>query len=1001
MQAEQALYWRETEKGLDKEAVVLQMVATPDTYGTLPPLKSLSWSEVALDALRNLQSSFRDVPGNGPKYLPYRSLRGALEACLDNPVLVHAKLGDTWKVTDGKKAMPAVAMVAGDENLEANANRAVKAWCDMVLSREGSQYDAKLVETLTRIAEDGEAFSIDMMDTGIRSDARLNFPAAREAVLLRAAYALSGLNAFGLSDKGGLIRSVRSDASNNSLEFLTWPIMQEGSYVSGVLRVTAATAPWTEFPLLTFDVSKRRWCPILPSGGDLFMQKSVNGTLLIRDRLSSIGFSASIRDKVIQPEHTPAFALGLLKLNGDFSSDLEALMSKSDDSYFLGIPVKTTYRKVLRSVGAGAGLSTTDAINAFSSAVEALAPYGMEPVPLVDQKKFKALETLGNRPVLKGIHLKQALDASPDIEVSERLREEIGKIAASQESAEPLETFREKMRSRLQLAYGDAPPVVQAFVQTPEDGELARLCIRAMFGDALTFETDFLPENTHGPYVRWKGKRAQRERFDAVMGAWRPTAEAWAKRAPEGPRLSLVIAPNRFEILNPNTGKTAIYDDDNVSKPAGRAALAHYADASSQFLVPWGRFPSDKLSEYLHRIQAAACDLLFGHAGLVRPVKKGLETAFPSEDDRPTCIVSLSRLRRNEGSRHGGDASDVLVATRLDVTEGRCLARSMLGWKSYGAIDASPWEPQRDALRRLATTPLRSTGQNIAEKARTLSEFVCKMLDGLVAENQRPLLIVDFTNLSGMWKWLSDKEISGPFKIGEDVFDPSMRWPGLRIVRLRTGIAPRLAHTQHSHYEPIRADGSPADEEARKLAKFSVLSSVARIGALDVGRPHYVLTASYSEINSSAARGMSQLEQPEKMTKIMGTRRKELVALEGNIYEVQPGRNVGRDPYRRPVPLDATVALAQPGDDPDRIALLLAWLRSGYGHTDAHTFLPMPLFFKKEMRNQMSMYILEEEENEFSEEEEGAGGASHADSEDGADDADGENSSTSARLCQF
>lgn len=62
-----------------------------------------------------------------------------------------------------------------------------------------------------------------------------------------------------------------------------------------------------------------------------------------------------------------------------------------------------------------------------------------------------------------------------------------------------------------------------------------------------------------------------------------------------------------------------------------------------------------------------------------------------------------------------------------------------------------------------------------------------------------------------------------------------------------------------------------------------------------------------------------------------------------------------------PNPLEIVVTLRGPMDDPDRIAELVERLRYGFGHYNDWTSLPAPLFFERVVRDYISGFTLDEQ----------------------------------------
>jgi hypothetical protein len=70
-----------------------------------------------------------------------------------------------------------------------------------------------------------------------------------------------------------------------------------------------------------------------------------------------------------------------------------------------------------------------------------------------------------------------------------------------------------------------------------------------------------------------------------------------------------------------------------------------------------------------------------------------------------------------------------------------------------------------------------------------------------------------------------------------------------------------------------------------------------------------------------------------------------------------------------PNPLEIVVTLRQAGDDPDRIAEFVERLRYGFGHYAEWTALPAPLFFERVVRDYISGFALEDDQDEADDDE--------------------------------
>lgn len=126
---------------------------------------------------------------------------------------------------------------------------------------------------------------------------------------------------------------------------------------------------------------------------------------------------------------------------------------------------------------------------------------------------------------------------------------------------------------------------------------------------------------------------------------------------------------------------------------------------------------------------------------------------------------------------------------------------------------------------------------------------------------------------------------------------------------------------------------------------------------------HYWLTSGYFQ--SSLPRGLSvyrNLTSFVPVAKVNGIPPTNSVAHKGLLAE--HSFDLSKATYRVPNAIDVTVASVLDGDDPDRIAQLVANLRYGYGHTPAATSLPAPLSFESKARDYMTRFGLDEADAE-------------------------------------
>lgn len=169
--------------------------------------------------------------------------------------------------------------------------------------------------------------------------------------------------------------------------------------------------------------------------------------------------------------------------------------------------------------------------------------------------------------------------------------------------------------------------------------------VRVLWGDAVEMVSQRLPQGVHGPREALPGKelKGQAERVALRREAWRPLAEEIARQGRRA--FCLVLA---HEYYPPDADGGAWKHDDKVNKPATRAALAAYAGASVQFLLPAAesRGGGVDLTNFLHRAQAALRDLISAHSGRVVGLREAVAACFPDET-APRQLIGITVVRRN------------------------------------------------------------------------------------------------------------------------------------------------------------------------------------------------------------------------------------------------------------------------------------------------------------------------------------------------------------------
>ncbi len=275
-------------------------------------------------------------------------------------------------------------------------------------------------------------------------------------------------------------------------------------------------------------------------------------------------------------------------------------------------------------------------------------------------------------------------------------------------------------------------------------------------------------------------------------------------------------------------------------------------------------------------------------------------------------------------------------------------------------------------MKRIASPEVTASlgdGRNVERDS--FQKFVRTVIDDSALAGDRPLVLIDSTSAASLWPWLTDREIGDAVTIGGERVDMASRWPGTRIVRVRTGRAGRVVERKTSRYE--RVDGATGEATGEFVDRYcpSITARAIRLSDAPAGRgAHYWVTSGYFQM--SVPRGLSVYRNlhsffPAKKEKGLALPR----GVSASGLFTRHVFDIAKALYRLPNPIDVTVAACAEGDDPDRIAHLVASLRYGYGHTGATTTLPAPLSFESKARDYMTRFALDEADAEDALDDEG------------------------------
>lgn len=758
---------------------------------------------------------------------------------------------------------------------------------------------------------------------------------------------------------GPVYRIVPSGSGGNTVQFETWPVPTEGGPYSMTATFSVETAPWCGRPIVVVEAGRRPWMPDLPRPSALMRQRELRGHILGKDRSPvAVEFSCAVRRGEVQEPFSPAFMQQVLGVRADLAAGIAALAQRglADGNTFVGFPYATRFGSHHVKLGA----STRDLLDLFDAAAVRLVGVGMRPLGFEDigppprrsEEFHKAVSlsmvigdvarTLGHNEIGERAVAEACAALGGDGPMPKGLTDEdVRRVEADRDALRTANT------ARIQRSF-DSTPTLVLVARTERERSAMASCVKALFGTSVRTVPLALPPDVHGARQSLpEADRKAGERFAARIVAWKPTAQALAE---EHAGCHVLVQATDWYENRP---------DDPVNKLAGRCALATEANANAQYLLPpgpgWRGFEA-----YLNRIQAAIYDLVFGHSGLVTEISALVAKHFPDQAMRPKSVMGISVVSQARG-RAGGRGSKICVATRIDAATGRTEGR--IGWVDAKRMRWSgSWRPFFELLKEVAEIKPTSLGKDREAESESFQSFVRAMLDEAAAAGDRPLVLIDSTSASGLWPWLRDDKIGNEVALARENFDATKRWPGIRIVRVRTAHAGRVIVRKTTRLEELDADnGKPTG----RILERPVPTITARMVRIGDGR-HYWATSGYLE---QLTRGLSVYRETRSTARLRGAALPAWAAVKDTRTNDVLGEAVfdlTETPYRLPNSVEFSVAVVARGDDPDAVAAAANSLRFGYGHTPSFTTLPAPLSFESKVRDYMARFGVEEADAEDS-----------------------------------
>ncbi len=915
----------------------------PSTVSPVPPLR-FGWTSITRDLLRRIARKAADTNKAEGRELPYSDLRAALQARIGGLVLLDSRFSRTDDA-------PLFAASGGAADIEAAAHRSVAAWVQLTLRpwAENLGTDCGDIDALEDKGRRRELFaklpSPPVPEPANVPDAlRSDFRQYADILLAMVASSLEGVELF---DGLGAVHRVLDREYGNSIAFETWPSALPGGddLFSMVAIVSVETRPSSRLPFLVVKAAKRIWCREFPSANRLYGRRRISVRVLSRKSPArAVTLSARLEQGLPKTQINAIVYEAGRETGESFVEDLTSLVASRGRAadLFVGVPFRYGYRPEPK---VAPGVTLQDQVDLFRKVQDLIGGFGFQEPRLREvNAKIRRPKESHDQATLHNL-ISHHFGRVEEEDVPARVEELFGAPEKKRRGREapaktvPLEPLVQANRERLDKAFGEGVPLDLMFVcRREEEGRLFASVVSLIFGDRVKVVRHAMPDGVHGTRQQLDGdaRNSRLKRAAARREAWLPLAERIRTGFPGAP--IIVQAALKYD------GK----DEDEVNKSVGRNTLATVAGSNVQYLLPP---TAGHAAEYMHRIQAALYDLLFGHAGL-GPVPAPIVEAAFVDAPRPRAIVGISIVSQ-AGSRAGRpEGATIAVAMKTDVATGRISGR--LGFLRNGAMDTGKFESLSKTLIAVASAGITSLGEKQPEKRENFLSFVRRVVDEVAAEDANALVLVDSTSARSLWSWLSDENISSDIYLEDVAAAPPSSWKKLRFVRVREGSAGRLSVLTERKWTPVTREGLPvaADpvEEVYATAAERLIESLPEGNA----RARHYLTAHGFDVRNRGARGQSVYRGKSGFQKFGAPTPADSPV--GKKILMRPAQVKPWDvPSRIPVTLEVTVLPSQTGDE-DAIAALVAGLRNGYAHTGDGTFLPAPLSFRSKIIDYMDRY---------------------------------------------
>lgn len=811
-----------------------------------------------------------------------------------------------------------------------------------------------------------------------------------------------------LPETGPVRRVVDKDPARNEIQLLTDPIIVEGGEFSFCFTLHCETIPSIGQPLIVFDVSKRRWINGELAG--FVSAKSISGHVFVEnlpDRV--LTFSTSrVPDKNNPGKRIfeTDLAFDLIKTTYELPLDLYNAQDIALKNYMHDekrIKVRLTYAHGLTKErhALNAGVPERDWIEAFDRAAVYAASVGL--IPFIDLKhvdKPKPPKADDIQPassisdpdeesedpydgsnndnvadpdlILEGLARERSLTTQD--QMLDRYGVNLSSLKSKNFPKDGDAQKKERARTRrtgyfTDLCHANAKaagllgskhkPVLYVIHQTQLDHfrfkhhlQLIEDTVRLLWGADIDIIYLPVPHGAHGPrsVLDINGgtttkKVSNKDRFNVRMQAWDTTAKTVA--ASSSKAYCLIVANDWYTVDGKNM------KDDVLNKPAARAALSAKGKARVQYLIPMrvAANGNPKVDDFFQRLQAALRDLLLAHNGTTKDYGSLARICF-AENTEPKEVVGITIVRNRSGRVRKTDSSFVLAAFRQQAGSLHCQVR--FAYDSRGQMQDTEWLDMQDGLSKLSSvTPAWLANNsdpraNQAQLKNSYQTFVKNVLDDCSKRHSQAVVMIDSTNTAALWPWITDQKMdANDVTIGDAQRLMQINWKGLRVVRIRQGLAPIIVQDKRIPYGP-----SESLDSTQELP-----TPVSGDGVYQVGSGSKKGVTPFWSIKSEVhqnPRGMSCYRAMPHLTRFQikqkGSKKTLKLLTESMPFTGQ---------WPTPNSVEFVVAIKQYCDVPANVAYFCHQMRDQVAHYKKATLLPSPLFFERVFRQYVSDFGIE------------------------------------------